>query len=49
MINAWYVYFAMAFSVVVTLLQMAYKHNLEKMHEEIAAHKEAASSEGSDK
>lgn len=48
-INTWYVYFAMAFSVVVTLLQMAYKHNLEKMHEEIAAHREAASSEGSDK
>lgn len=41
-LNTWYVYFAMAFSVVVTLLQMAYKRNLNKMHDEIAAHKEAA-------
>lgn len=40
-LNTWYVYFAMAFSVVVTLLQMAYKRNLNKMHDEIAAHKEA--------
>lgn len=41
-LNTWYVYFAMAFSVVVTLLQMAYKRNLNKMHDEIAAHKEVA-------
>ena len=40
-INQWFVYFAMFFSLVVTLLQMRYKRNLNKMHEEIAAHKEA--------
>lgn len=40
-LNTWYLYFAMFFSLVVTLLQMAYKHRLEKMHAEIAAHKEA--------
>lgn len=45
-INTWYLYFAMFFSLVVTLLQMAYKNNLEKMHAEIAAHKEAASAGG---
>lgn len=37
----WFVYFSMFFSLIVTLLQMAYKRNLEKMHAEIAAHKEA--------
>ena len=40
-LNTWYLYFAMFFSLVVTLLQMAYKHRVEKMHAEIAAHKEA--------
>lgn len=38
-ISQWYIYFAMFFSLVVTLLQMRYKRNLVKMHEEIAAHK----------
>lgn len=37
----WFVYFSMFFSLIVTLLQMAYKRNLEKMHAEIAAHKDA--------
>lgn len=40
-LNTWYLYFAMFFSLVVTLLQMAYKHRVEAMHAEIAAHKEA--------
>lgn len=33
------VYFAMAFSVVLELIQMRYNRNLEKMHAEIAEHK----------
>ncbi len=37
----WFVYFSMFFSLVVTLLQMRYNRNLNKMHAEIAAHKEA--------
>ena len=35
-----YVYFAMFFSLIVTLVQMRYSSNLKKMHEEIAQHQE---------
>lgn len=37
----WFIYFSMFFSLVVTLLQMRYKRNLDKMHAEIAAHNDA--------
>ncbi len=40
----WFVYFAMFFSLIVTLLQMRYNRNLQKMHDEIAAHEEALES-----
>ena len=40
----WFVYAAMFFSLVVTLLQMRYQHNLDAMHAEIAEHKEALAS-----
>ncbi len=40
----WFVYFAMFFSLIVTVLQMRYNRNLQKMHDEIAAHKEALES-----
>ncbi len=40
----WFVYFAMFFSLIVTVLQMRYNRNLQKMHAEIAEHKEALAS-----
>lgn len=40
----WFVYVAMFFSLLVTLLQMRYQRNLDKMHAEIADHKEALAS-----
>ncbi len=40
-VSEWYVYFAMFFSLVVTLLQMRYKANLERMHREIREHQDA--------
>lgn len=39
-VDEWYVYFAMFFSLVVTLLQMRYSKNLSKMHLYIKQHKE---------
>ena len=40
----WFVYAAMFFSLIVTLLQMRYQHNLDAMHAEIAEHKDALAS-----
>lgn len=40
----WFVYAAMFFSLIVTLIQMRYQHNLDAMHAEIAEHKEALAS-----
>ena len=40
----WYVYAAMFFSLIVTLIQMRYQRNLDQMHAEIAEHKEALAS-----
>lgn len=44
----WFVYIAMFFSLMVTLLQMRYQHNLDAMHAEIAEHKEALASGDAD-